>query len=1013
MNDWFLKPKNAYRGIPFWSWNCKVTKEQIDKDLDCFEQMGFGGVDIHPRVGLDNEYLGDEFMELVLYTVEQCKKRGLICWLYDDDRYPSGAADGIVTQKMQYRDRGLLLTVDLQPLADEENEDGYCVDRNAFEEACNQGKKPLGYFVGAYALRFEDGILQEYQYLTQAQQIKTAQQNKMKIRYAYVKLAKESPSFEGQTYIDTLNSDAVKEFIRVTHERYEQTVGKEFGNTVEAIFTDEPRIGKQGMIASANSNEPFEIPYSESFEAYWKQHCKTFNLLECVPELIWDLPDGRHRKKRYLYRDALTECFTQNYMDQICTWCRENHIFMTGHVLAETPLTDQTVTVGECMRSYRNMDIPGFDVLCDDECFVAAKQSVSVSRQMGRLGTVSELYGVTGWDCSFETYKRQGDWQAALGVTRRVPHLSFMSMGGEAKRDWPASISHQSPWYREFPYIEDHFARLNAALSQGKVLTKTAVVHPIESVWLHMGQADKNRQAAEKIEESFEQITRMLLFDTIDLDYLSESLLPEQRVKAEKGVLKVGQACYQTVIVPSMETIRSTTLAILEAFHKAGGRVVFAGEIPTFVDAEKSDRANMLAKQCEIVKMDSLLDALKSEKDLIVTDHNDQPSNDLFCQQREDEQGRWIFLCNAKKQPRSEEIYTIRVKGRFHAKKYETQTGEITEMMCLCTQEETNIFWHSYGQDSLLLRLEPIREQQILLTQPDAVTLEEDNALVLDYAQAVLDQTIQFDCNEILKLDDQIRLALGYERRNEHMRQPWATQPGKSHELTLKYEFESEISTDAKLALELSDGCEVFLNGIAADRKPQGYYVDPAISLIQLPKVQKGKNELIIKLMYHQKTNLEAMYLLGKFGVSLSGKKTAIIPMHPLALGDITKQGLPFYTGNIRYEFAVDIQKTGIYSVWIPKWNAPFLTVFVDGRKVGAIAYKPYKCTLGKLEEGKHVISVCLFGNRNNGFGALHNSNSHIRWNGPTAYRTQGTDWTDEYRVKPVGVDEMWLISED
>lgn len=107
----FKNPTIEYRGIPFWSWNCEVTKELIDTQLAIFQQMGFGGVDIHPRTGLDTEYLSDEFLDLVKYTAEKCKELGLICWLYDDDRFPSGCADGVVTRNDQrYRGRFLLLT---------------------------------------------------------------------------------------------------------------------------------------------------------------------------------------------------------------------------------------------------------------------------------------------------------------------------------------------------------------------------------------------------------------------------------------------------------------------------------------------------------------------------------------------------------------------------------------------------------------------------------------------------------------------------------------------------------------------------------------------------------------------------------------------------------------------------------------------------------------------------------------------------------------------------------------
>ncbi len=79
----------------------------------------------------------------------------------------------------------------------------------------------------------------------------------------------------------------------------------------------------------------------------------------------------------------------------------------------------QTQSLGEAMRCYRDMDLPGMDQLCDGREFNTAKQVQSVVRQMGRKGMVSELYGVTGWNFTFEGHKGQGDWQAALGVTQR------------------------------------------------------------------------------------------------------------------------------------------------------------------------------------------------------------------------------------------------------------------------------------------------------------------------------------------------------------------------------------------------------------------------------------------------------------------------------------------------------------------------------------------------------------------------------------------------------------------
>ena len=48
----FQNPTSEYRGTPFWAWNCKITKELIDSQLDCFEKMGFGGAICMPELVL-------------------------------------------------------------------------------------------------------------------------------------------------------------------------------------------------------------------------------------------------------------------------------------------------------------------------------------------------------------------------------------------------------------------------------------------------------------------------------------------------------------------------------------------------------------------------------------------------------------------------------------------------------------------------------------------------------------------------------------------------------------------------------------------------------------------------------------------------------------------------------------------------------------------------------------------------------------------------------------------------
>src|SRR5687767_14172403 len=96
--DLFAQPTAEYRGTPFWSWNTRLDVDQLLRQIDQLKAMGFGGFHIHARTGLATEYLGDEFMAAVVACTEKAAKERMLSWLYDEDRWPSGFAGGLVTR---------------------------------------------------------------------------------------------------------------------------------------------------------------------------------------------------------------------------------------------------------------------------------------------------------------------------------------------------------------------------------------------------------------------------------------------------------------------------------------------------------------------------------------------------------------------------------------------------------------------------------------------------------------------------------------------------------------------------------------------------------------------------------------------------------------------------------------------------------------------------------------------------------------------------------------------------
>ena len=528
----FKNPTSEYRGAPFWAWNCELKKDELLWQIEQLKAMGLGGFHMHSRDGMATPYLSDEFMELIESCVDKAEKEGMYAYLYDEDRWPSGSAGGIITKDRKYAQRYLFFTT--------KHEDNAV----SFDEAYETGKP---YFVAAY-----DIILNDNGELLKYNKIEFDGDAKGTKWYAYIKTPHPKGWFNNECYVNTLSKEAIEKFISTTHETYKKKVGDRFGKVIPSIFTDEPQFSLKETLDFAQSKMDVTLPWAMDLEDTYKEHYGE-SLIDKLPELFWELPESEISVTRYNYHDHVTFRFTEAFADNCGIWCENNGIALTGHMVEEATLHLQTSSIGEAMRAYTHFAIPGIDILCNNVETTTAKQAQSNVHQYGKEGMMAELYGVTNWDFDFRGHKFQGDWLAALGVTLRVHHLSWVSMKGPAKRDYPASINYQSPWYKEYKYVEDHFARLNTALTRGKPEVKVGVIHPIETYWLHFGPKENTAAIRERLDEQFVDINRWLLEGLIDFDYICESTLPNQRAEIT-DTLQVGKMKYSAIIVAGCET---------------------------------------------------------------------------------------------------------------------------------------------------------------------------------------------------------------------------------------------------------------------------------------------------------------------------------------------------------------------------------------------------------------------------------------------------------------------------
>ncbi len=1004
----FREPTNEYRGAPFWAWNGGLDKQELAWQIDLFQKMGFGGFNMHVRQGLEVDYLSDEFFDAVRFCAQKAQEKGMYAWAYDEDRWPSGNAGGKVTEDVRFRQRYLLHTV--TPLAR---------DTMDPQEALDQGV-PL--FLGAFSVSVsENGILTDFH---RADKDASAQD----MRYYYcITCMDGEPRFNGQTHSDNLQKACVDRFIQLTHQQYAEQVGQYFGGSIPAIFTDEPQNVYSQCLKSGFSLDdamlPYTVDFSDSFlEAFG------YDLRQRLPELFYTTASDAAKKTKHDYYRHVSQLFAESYMDNIGTWCEKNGVMLTGHCMAEDTLEHSTTASGyDIMRNYRKMQFPGIDCLLDETYFNTALQCRSVVNQYGKEGMLSELYGVTGWDFDLRGHKFQGDWQACLGVTLRCHHLAWQSMRGEGKRDYPASIFYQSPWYLDYRYLEDHYARLNTVLTRGKADIRTAVIHPIESYRLHRGADAESMDLCGEMDRRFAELAETMLTSFVDFDYLCEALLPELCPKATVP-LQVGKMAYDTVIVSDCQTLRAHTVRLLQDFKAQGGKVIFIGNTPAYQDAVPSAQARALTEGAVSIPFDRGL--IKAElaklRRLDIRLENGLPAKGLMHTVRADGDVSWLFIAQAKK-PEAPHIsqrrrVVIRIRGLYTPTLFDTFTGNTVAPSYEHKNGDTLIDTHLYNSDSLLYRLEPTREpvckrlpaqkpSRTALPVPYRVSyrLEEPNVLLLDMAQYRLDGGPWQDTEEINRIDKAVRQACGLPIRETKVVQPYARKDApEDHTVDFRFIIQSEVTAEnCRLVLEDPDKCRIFVNGKEVPNTPDGWYVDRYLHTVPIGTLMPGENEVLVSLRFGELVNIEAAYLTGLFGVKCYGRQPILCEMpQQLYFGSAAAQNLYFYGGNIVYETQFTLDEPGSVELEISHFGSPFVKATVDGARSQYIAFAPFTARFDDLGPGIHTLELTAFGSRYNTFSALHNLKADIpgQYIGPIYWRSQGQAFAYEYQNRPTGI---------
>lgn len=979
LSELFARPPAEYSTSPFFVWNGDVTEADIDYFMESYHAQGIQSVFIHPRPGLITDYLSDRWFQLVRYTVDKGAKLGMEVWLYDENSYPSGFAGGHVPAQMpeSYNEgQGLLLRrLDkLEPGDARKYKIILRKDADGVRNVTFKAKEEIG----------KSGTYYAFELLS------------------YAKKAWHG----GYSYVDLLRPGVTRKFISVTMSGYQKALGKDLGHRVPGIFTDEPNI----VPPRGKDTLRWTPDLFEQFTSRWGYDLRP-HLMSLYEET------GDWKKVRHNYYALLLELFIERWSKPWYDYSITNGIYWTGHYWEHGWPSPNDGP--DNMAMYAWHQVPSIDMLFNQfnegvnaqfGNVRAVKELSSVANQMGRRRTLSETYGGAGWELRFEDMKRLGEWQYVLGVNLMNQHLSFGTMVGARKHDYPQSFSYHTPWWPLYHTQANYFARLSLALASGQQKNRILVIEPTTSAWLYPSYTERSAKMM-AVGNAFQDFVNRLEGAQIEYDLGSENIMKDN-ASATGGKLSVGQRTYDLVVLPpGTENLDLATVKLIETYLGGGGKVLSFVDAPSRLDGAASDRIAKLAatNAGQWIRANAIDETavrpLLASRDFAI-DWNPASGGKLFHQRRELEDGELIYLVNSSLEQKA--VGTLKAKGAS-LKKLDLATGEIAPYAAKAAGKELEVSFDLAPAGSLLLFTSPTGTVTAPKPVPPATTPVRPagpvtvkrlgpNMLAIDYLDLKLAGATTKDMYYYAAAK-KVFTHYGFEAN------PWDAAVQYKTDILDRNNFPADSGFEATYHFQITGAVnraslravverpklwKVTVNGKPVTAKPGDWWLDRDFGVYDIGAfVVDGANTITITASPMSVHNeIEPVYLTGDFGVEAQPAGWHLVPPAALKTGSWKDQRLPFYSHMVSYGASYSFAKVPArVLVRLGKWHGTVAEVRVNGKSAGTIAWQPYELDIAKfVRPGANRIEVVVYGSLKNLLGP-HHGKINRGLTGPGAFR--------------------------
>ncbi|MCX6238029.1 MAG: glycosyl hydrolase [Bacteroidia bacterium] len=549
----FKTPDSSFGPSILWGWDGPMTKEVIIRDLDRFKSLNIRSLNIEAGYDLPFPYLSDGYFDLIKFGVEQAKLRGMVIWMIDECKYPSGFAGGKFSkERPDLRMQGLDIYKRIELASGQTvQEEIPAAVISAIAVNRENGKCQL--------IKIENGKLQW-----------TAPEGNWQVslvRHRFrtsVTRAGNNPTHGKDTLnalCDYLNPVAVRQFLEFTHVQYKKHIGDEFGKTFLGFRGDEPDYGF--------------VPWTPALpEEFLKK--KGYDVRPWVAAFLIKNPTDSMLRVKADYWDVWSDMFGENFFKVQADWCAANQLSYMVHLNHEDKMMALAQSSGDFFENLRHVQIPGIDAIWNQiwpgKTADFPKYASSVAHVYGHQKAMSESFAAYNIPPTAD----QAKWVTDHQLVRGINLFEWMY--------WPASTrSDGNPrgWFGDpkFPQVAQYSNRVSYLLSNGKPAANIAVYYPTGSEWFGDQKADSSSL----------ELCKNLLENQHDFDFVDDNAILNVLKPNGNGLENLSGQVYQTVLVPSVKAMSKGVLDKLKSFATSGGKVIFTGNKPTVI-VEKTFR---------------------------------------------------------------------------------------------------------------------------------------------------------------------------------------------------------------------------------------------------------------------------------------------------------------------------------------------------------------------------------------------------------------------------------------